>query len=470
MSAEVDRPNETTILITVALATMLAPLNSTMIGVALPEIMREFATDLSAGSWLVIAYLITMASLQPVGGKLGDRLGWRPLIIGGLIYFGIASVGAAFASSLTELLIFRVQQGIAGAIALPNGMALMREIVPAERRASRIGLLGSAIVLAAAAGPPLGGVLIRVAGWRAVFYANLLIILPALILALRALPGMVGERRRQPFDLVGALQLLALLCGGAILLTGSLQTWPTVGKWAAGAILAALAVHFLWREARHDDPVFQPRFFRRATFAAGNAGVALSNLAMYTTFLAIPLLLTNLPGWSSTQVGLVLSTLWAPTVFCAPLGGRLADLWGRRWPTCLGLFLLTVGMAALLLFDNGPDDLWVLLTGLVIAGIGLGLSQAGLQTAVLESVSREQSGSASGIFSTNRYIGSIAGSSALPMLYVVGGGAVDSIVAIDSIAGVNGLAGFERVLWVVVASSLAATIASLWIEDRPSTE
>lgn len=188
MSAEVDRSNETTILITVALATILAP-------------------------------------LQPVGGKLGDRLGRRPLIIGGLVYFG-----AAFASSLTEFLIFRVQQGIAGAIALPNGMALMREIVPAERRASRIGLLGSAIVLAAAAGPPLGGVLIRVAGWRAVFYANLLIILPALILALRALPGIVGERRRQPFDLVGALQLLALLCGGAILLMGSLQTWPTVGR------------------------------------------------------------------------------------------------------------------------------------------------------------------------------------------------------------------------------------------------
>jgi hypothetical protein len=95
---------------------------------------------------------------------------------------------------------------------------------------------------------------------------------------------------------------------------------------------------------------------------------------------------------------------------------------------------------------------------LVIAGIGLGLSQAGLQTAVLESVSREQSGSASGIFSTSRYIGSIAGSSALPMLYVVG----------DRIAAVDGLAGFERVLWVVVASSLAATVASLWIQDRPS--
>ena len=452
--------SETAILITVALATMLAPLNSTMIGVALPEIMREFAIDLSAGSWLVIAYLITMASLQPVGGKLGDRLGRRPLIIAGLIYFGLASVGAAFSSSLTELLIFRVQQGIAGAIALPNGMALMREIVPASRRASRIGLLGSAIVLAAAAGPPLGGVLIRFAGWRAVFYANLLLVLPALILALRILPGIVGKRRRQPFDLVGALQLLALLCGGAVLLTGSLQTWPVAGRWAAGLVLALLAVRFLIHEARHDDPVFQPRFFRHATFAAGNAGVALSNLAMYTTFLAIPLLLADLPGWSSTQVGLVLSTLWAPTVVCAPLGGRLADLLGRRWPTTLGLLLLTVGMAVLILFDNGPGDLWVLLTGLVIAGIGLGLSQAGLQTAVLESVSREQSGSASGIFSTSRYIGSIAGSSALPMLYGITNGGGDGIA--------NSMAGFERVLWVVVAAALAATIASLWIHDRPS--
>ena len=103
--------SETAILITVALATMLAPLNSTMIGVALPEIMREFAIDLSAGSWLVIAYLITMASLQPVGGKLGDRLGRRPLIIAGLIYFGLASVGAAFSSSLTEFADFPCSAG-----------------------------------------------------------------------------------------------------------------------------------------------------------------------------------------------------------------------------------------------------------------------------------------------------------------------------------------------------------------------
>ena len=442
--------NETAILITVALATMLAPLNSTMIGVALPEILGEFATDLGTGSWLVIAYLITMASLQPVGGKLGDRYGRRPLIVGGLIYFGVASLGAAFASSLTELLLFRIQQAIAGAIALPNGMALLREIVPAERRASRIGLLGSGIVLAAAAGPPLGGVLIKLAGWRAVFSANLFVILPALILAIRALPRLATAREPRPFDLAGALQLLFILSGGAFLLTNSGEM-PAIGAWVATGLLILLAASFLRRESRHGDPIFQPRFFTNATFAAGNAAVALSNLSMYTTFLVIPLFLADLPGWSSTQVGLVLSALWAPTVVCAPLGGRLADRWGRRWPTTLGLLLLTVGMAELALIDSGEDALWVLLSGLGIAGIGLGLSQAGLQTAVLEAVKKEYSGSASGMFSTSRYIGSIAGSSALPLLYATG----------------NQMTGFTRVLSLVVITALASTIASLWIQHRP---
>ena len=446
--------NETAILITVALATMLAPLNSTMIGVALPEILEEFATDLGTGSWLVIAYLITMASLQPVGGKLGDRYGRRPLIVGGLIYFGFASLGAAFASSLTELLIFRIQQAIAGAIALPNGMALLREIVPAERRASRIGLLGSGIVLAAAAGPPLGGVLIELAGWRAVFSANLFIILPALILAIRSLPRLTTAREARPFDLAGALQLLLILSGGAFLLTNSAGELPAIGAWGATGLLILFAAYFLRGEARHQDPIFQPRFFRNATFAAGNAGVALSNLSMYTTFLVIPLFLADLPGWSSTQVGLVLSALWAPTVVCAPLGGWLADRWGRRWPTTLGLLLLTVGMAGLALIDSGEDPVWVLLIGLGVAGIGLGLSQAGLQTAVLEAVKKQYSGSASGMFSTSRYIGSIVGSSALPLLY----------------GSENEMTGFMRVLSLVVITALASTLASLWIQHRPSTD
>ena len=158
------------ILITVVLGGVLAPLNSTMIAVTLPRIMEAFDAPLTSAGWLVTAYLIAMASLQPITGKLGDRLGRRRLILGGLVYFGCASIGAAMASGFWMLLFFRIQQAIAGAILLPNGVALMREVVPAKRRASRFGLVGSAMALSATAGPPLGGFLVAIADWHAIFF------------------------------------------------------------------------------------------------------------------------------------------------------------------------------------------------------------------------------------------------------------------------------------------------------------
>jgi EmrB/QacA subfamily drug resistance transporter len=406
------------VLVAVALTTMLAPLNSTMIGVALPRITGEFNASLAESSWLIIAYLIAMASLQPVTGKLGDRFGYRRLLLGGLVYFALASLGAATATSLQGLLFFRVQQAIAGAIALPNGMALMRLVVPVEQRGSRFGLVGSAVVLAAAAGPPLGGLLTEWIGWRAIFYVNLLLIAPALFIGFRVLPVTNIRKNEHPFDLVGAVLLLCVLTGGAFLLT-----WKGERDllWAGGiCALVSVCYFFLKREWHHPDPALEPRLFRHRTFAAVNSAIALSNLAMYTTFLTIPLFLSERAGWDTATIGLVLATLWAPTVVCAPLGGYLADHWGRRWPVNIGLALLTLGLFTLTWI--GPQvALPVLIGGLVVAGIGLGLSQAGMQTAAVETVSQREAGVAAGLFSTSRYIGSIVGSSVLPTLYLTGG-------------------------------------------------
>jgi EmrB/QacA subfamily drug resistance transporter len=439
------------ILATVALTTMLAPLNSTMIGVALPMVTAEFAVDLSQSSWLVIAYLIVMASLQPVAGKLGDRWGHRRMILGGLGYFALASVGAALATDLSGLLFFRVQQAVAGAIALPNGMAIMRRIVPAEERGRRFGLVGAAVVLAAAAGPPLGGALIEWVGWRAVFYVNLVLILPTFLLGWRVLPVLEKRSDGHGFDWSGALVLLALLAGGAGLLTrrGGTNTEVLVGGVLA---LAVVGLFFLYREWRHPDPILQPRFFLRRTFAAANASILLSNLAMYTTFLAIPLFLVDAPGWGSAKAGAVLAVMWAPTAFCAPVGGRLADRFGRRWPTAAGLALFALGLWAVSMAVTGTRiELAFLAGGLALAGVGLGLSQAGLQTAAVEAVSDREAGSAAGIFSTSRYIGSITGSSLLPLLFGTGSGAD----------------GFARVLLMVLVAAVAAVAVSLAIEDRP---
>lgn len=443
-----EPPNERGIIITVALATMLAPLNSTMIAVALPSVIDEFDADVAAAGWLVTAYLIAMASLQPVAGKLGDRLGRRPLILWGVVCFGLASVAAARASNLPALLTFRVLQAVAGAIALPNGAALLREVIPAERRAQRFGLVGAAIALAAAAGPPLGGILVAKAGWRALFDVNIAIVVPAVLVGWQSIPATPAAVARHTFDVSGSVLLLAVLVGMAGLLTRG----STDGLAFAAAIgLAGLGTAFLRRELRHPDPVLQPRFFRRRTFAAANAAIALSNLAMYTTLLAIPILLSQQAGWGSAEVGLVLAAMSTGMVVFSPLGGHLADRLGRRWPTVFGLCLLSLGLLPLAL-TGGVVATQALLGGLGVAGAGLGLSMAGMQTAALESVDLGDSGVASGVFSTSRYLGSIVGSSLL-------GGMLASVE--------SGLEVFGPVFLMAAVAAFLSVLASCGLHDRP---
>lgn len=471
---------EAAVVATVTLGTMLAPLNSTMIAIALPRLVVVFRTHVGTAAWLVTMYLILMATLQPVAGKLGDRFGRRRLILAGLAAFGLTSIGAALATDLPVLFAFRALQAVSGAIALPNGAALLRQIVPANRRGTRFGLLGSATSLAAAAGPPLGGLLVGLADWRAIFLVNVLLVVPALLIGWLALPAdapgpgrTTAETHRfdvggltagaqgtaaaapppalapRPFDVGGAVWLSAVLATLAELLT-RVGRAGSAAPLAVGVPLLAVALALLLRrEYRHPDPVLQPRFFRRRTFAAATGAVALSNLAMYSTLLAVPLLLAARPGWSPARIGLLLAALSACTAACAPLGGRLADRYGRRWPVAGGLALLTVGLS--ILAAAGAAGVRLPLC-LALAGVGLGLSGAGMQTAALEAVSAGEAGAAAGAYSTSRYLGSIVGSSVLAVLVV------------PAVSAGHG----SPVFVLVAVAALCSAVSALAIEHRPA--
>ncbi len=456
--AVLARPEETVaplaverwVILSIALGTMLAPLNSTMIAVALPRIIQDFHVRISTAGWLVTSYLIAMAALQPVAGKLGDRIGRRRLILGGLIYFGVASLGATVATNLPLLFFFRVQQAIAGAVTLPNGTALVRDVVPLERRARTFGMIGGATAFAAALGPPIGGLLVQALGWRSIFFANVPVVLAALLLGWRAIPATRTHRDSRAFDVVGACLLSAVLIGLTVLLTLGKRAESAVLPAIGGLALIALAAYFIRYELRHPDPVLQPRFFRVRSFAAANGAIALSNLAMYSTLLTVPILLARRGGWSSARIGAALVMLSGAMVVCSPLGGRLADRIGRRWPTVIGLALLTLGVLPLALAGGGIM-VPILLGSLLVAGIGLGLSSAGMQTAAIEAVGPRETGVASGVYSTSRYFGSIIGSSILAGLLGAAGGD-----------------GFRMVfVMVVVAATLSALIA-LALHDRPA--
>ncbi len=369
-SASSDRA----ILAAVALSGTLLPLNSTMLAVALPDIASGVGGGVAASSWLVTSYVVAMAALGPFAGRLGDRLGRRRVLLWGLLLFAASSAAAGFAPSLELLIAARLGQAIAGSLVFPNAMALLRDALPAGRRGAGFGLLGSAVGVAAAIGPALGGVLVGAFGWRAIFLVNVPVVAGAVALSLRALPSVAPGGRAGDDGSAGGAR-------------------PPRWDWA------------------------QP--LRVPVFGAATAAVGLSNLAMYGTLLAVPVVLAGRPGWSAADAGLALAMLSVAMIAVAPLGGRIADRRGHRLPAASGLTLLTASAAALAAMGGAPPASG-LAGALLLGGVGLGLANASLQTAAIEAVDPRHAGVASGLFSTGRYAGSIV--AALLLAALLGGG------------------------------------------------
>ena len=406
------RTAERTILVTVALGAMLAPLNSTMITVALPALLGDFGRSLVWGSWIVASYLVAMAAVQPLGGSLGDRYGRRRLFLIGLMLFLAATVVAALSWSIEVLIAARTVQAVAGAMAISNGTALVRSLIAPERQGRAFGTLGSAIALAAGLGLPVGGALTAALGWRWIFAANILLIAPALILGSR-LSSVSSAPSTGRFDLRGA----ALLICGLVSLVLALTVWRLPGMpLVLAAVLGLLAVGtslaLVLHTSRSPKPVLNLALFRARGFTPAVTTVLLSNLTMYTLLLSLPLFLVEWGHWGDGHIGLLLAGLSLPMVFLSPLGGRLSDRRGRRLPAVMGTVLIALGTLPFLAV--APLWSWPLyLAPLVLVGVGLGLSTASVQATAIESVPLGQAGQAAGLFSTMRYLGSILGSSVM---------------------------------------------------------
>jgi len=419
--------------VAVALGACLAPLNSTMLLVALPEILDDFSADLSAGGWLITSYLIAVAALQTPAGKLGDRLGHRKIFIGALLAFMATTLAAAVAPTLPLLIAFRVGQGVAIAGAFPNGWAMLRQSAPPGRVASRFAVVGSVLSVSVAVGPPLSGVLVDLAGWRSVFLVNLAVAGPALLLARRIRPAPVPERAGA-FDLAGALGWTVLLVTTAGLINRSTHGDGSGLLLVVGLpVLAGAAVLLVRRELAHPDPVLQPRFFTRPAFAAANAGIGFGNLAWYLMLIVVPLMLEDRPGASGLGTGLVLSAPALAFMVLVPVGGRLADRVGRRRPAVIGMSLMVAGLSPLP-FAGAGIALPLLVPALVVTGAGLALSSSAMQAAALDAVAPEDSGAASGVYATSRYLGSILGSSLLAAAADPTGRAVFALILAGAVA------------------------------------
>jgi EmrB/QacA subfamily drug resistance transporter len=383
-----------------ALAALLAPLNSTIIAVALPSIAQAFeASPAVATRWLVTGYLVMTIVAQSPAGKLADLWGTSRVLTLGRAGFGLGALLAAFSPSLPVLGAGRILMAIGGALSIPTVFAELRNSVPEARRGRIFGIFGAIMGAAAATGPVLGGYLTTRYGWHSVFVLNVPVVLLSFILEPPARSA--SRARRIPrFDFLGSAILgAAVLClVGAVDLTSILL--------AAGAMLLILA--FVARELSAADPVLDVRLFTRAPFAAGSAIVGLQNLAMYAMLFLLPFFLAT-SGTDPSRIGRKLLLFTVSMVLASPVGGRLSDAIGSRVVALAGAVIASAG--ALLFVTTGE-----LMASVVLMGAGIGLSSSPSQAAALSAVPASQAGVASAAMSTMRYVGGVIGSGLVTML------------------------------------------------------
>lgn len=395
----------------------LVSIDTTIVNLALPSIRRDLDASVSTLQWVVDAYTLTIACLLMLAGSTADRVGRRRVFRIGLVVFGTGSLLCSLAPSVGWLIAFRAVQAVGGSMLNPVAMSIITNTFTDPReRARAIGVWGSVVGLAMAAGPVVGGLLVGAVGWQAVFWVNVPVAAVAVVLTSRYVPE---SRSPVPRRLDPAGQaLVVVLLGG---LTFGIIEGPNLG-WGSPAIVgcfvaAAVALALLLAvEMRRTDPLIDPRFFRSLPFS-GATLAAVTAFAALAGFLFLgALYLQDVRGLSALQAGLVTLPMAAMTAVLPPFAGRIVGHSGPRIPLVAGGAGIALGSLMLLLTLGAATPLAVVIAAFVVFGGGFGLINRPITNAAVSGMPVAQAGVAAAVASTSRQVGTALGVAVLGTL------------------------------------------------------
>lgn len=423
---------------TVALGLVMVLLDTSIVSVANASIGRDLRGSLVGLQWVTSAFLLAIASGLVTGGKLGDRFGRRRMFILGAVGFALASAGCGLSASVPMLTGFRAAQGLAGAAMMPQTLATLRATFSAARFQLAVGVYVGVSSLAIASGPIVGGVLVQDAGWRSVFFINV-VIGPAVVAAARFLMPETRDPQAGRIDIPGALLLAsALFCLVWALVGTGAHAWGSA--WTLGFLAAAAAGLAAWavRMARAGTPLVPLALFRAPGFDAGISVVTAAGFAMFGTLFYLALYLQRAHGASPVSAGVGLLPLTVLSGLAAPASGMLARKIPLRPMLSGGLLLLAAGAAGLATATPGPGQAgtwsWLALTGL-----GIGVALTGGSQAVVGSAPPGRAGTATGIQQTSLNIGGALATAVLGPV-MAGSGIHAAFLVIAAVAAAAALA------------------------------
>lgn len=410
LPASGDLPlNRGMITISIMLATIMQVVDMTIVNVALPHMQGSMSATQDQISWVLTSYIVAAAILTPVTGILADKLGRKRLFVGSVIGFTLASMLCGMATSLEQIVVFRVLQGAFGAPLVPLSQSVVLDTYPREKHGSAMALWGMGVMVGPILGPTLGGWLTEYYSWRWAFYINV----PVGVLALLGILAFVPETERRTnrtFDFFG-FALLSIAIGALQLMLdrGNSQDWFQSTEIIVEAVLFGLALYlFLVHMFTAEKPFIEPGLFKDRNFAAGILLIFMVGVMLLATMALLPPFLQNLLGFPVITTGYVLAPRGIGTMAAMVIVGRLVGKVDTRVLVLAGLALMAYSLHEMTKFTADVGIYDIVYTG-VVQGVGLGFIFVPLSAVAFATLAPRYRNEGTAMFSLVRNIGSSIG-------------------------------------------------------------
>jgi EmrB/QacA subfamily drug resistance transporter len=454
---QIDYSHKWWVLLSMAMGTFLSTIDGSIVNVALPTLQTDLHTSFAIVQWVIVGYLLVVASLILGIARLADMIGKKHIYMTGMAVFVTGSALCGLAPSIGLLIAFRVFQGCGAVMIQALGMGIVTENFPPTERGRALGVMGTFVSLGISLGPTLGGLLIGAVSWRAIFLVNLPVGMTGLLLVHRFVPDW-RPPGGQRFDPWGAVIVLVTLLALALGLT----LGPTTG-WGSASILALLIgsgiglVVFVIVELHLDQPMIDFTLFHDPLFSIGLATTFVVFIVMAGQGLLIPFYLEEVRHLDPIRTGLFLTVVPAALGLTAPVAGLLSDRYGSRGIVLIGL-VVTVGGCLTISTLKADTSTIGYVVRLLPLGFGVGLFQSPNNSAVMGSVPRHRLGLTSGLLALSRNFGQTTG---IPLIGAIYASQVLSAAHLPSGGNVTGAPPWAIAQGVGTAFLVAAGLTVL---------